>query len=441
MGDQPAMADQPTIADQPTVAVPARTRRRGEVRGTLDLMHRPLQPRSEAGRSAVAQAEAIASAWRPGAQERDDIAELPVAEIGELRRSGFAAVCVDPDLGGLGLRSLFDIMAVAERLAQGDSSLTLATIMHIQFSWNLGRIASGGPASARRPAQELLTSLGAGDVWFTAAVTEPGTNYFHPRTTLDQHDGGWRLNGTKAFATGSAAATHLVANTVMGDDGRLATVVVPATAPGVSVLDDWDGMGMRASGSGRVVFDNVQLDADVVVVPGSPAGAFSAPTLVGRALSNVGNLAAMVGVAEEAVSIAHRRVTGEGRITSDPLGGRATVRQSYAELVVELTTALALLERLGDEADRVALEAPDLVEGQRFMAEFQATKILVNRLSVSIVDRAMNLVGGAGYGQSHPLSRLYRDVRAGAFMQPFTPHEALGYIGSVAVGHEPDPHH
>ena len=123
------------------------------------------------------------------------------------------------------------------------------------------------------------------------------------------------------------------------------------------------------------------------------------------------------------------------------LADRPAIQLSVADLEVDLTVARAALDRIARLADAFVAEhsfasaAPETFHP--LAKEFQSTKYFVQRRCIDIVDRAMTLSGGAGYMSSNPLSRLYRDVRAGPFMQPFSPNEALIYIGRVALGRDP----
>ena len=106
-----------------------------------------------------------------------------------------------------------------------------------------------------------------------------------------------------------------------------------------------------------------------------------------------------------------------------------------------LEAVIDALSRRADEVATLVRDRPDLLDdalARDFMADFQSAKLQVNRLSEAVVDRALSLAGGGGYTSANPLARLVRDVRAGQFMQPFSPHEALGFVGAVAAGTEPD---
>jgi alkylation response protein AidB-like acyl-CoA dehydrogenase len=112
-----------------------------------------------------------------------------------------------------------------------------------------------------------------------------------------------------------------------------------------------------------------------------------------------------------------------------------------AQNAVDLAAMRAIFDRAGRLIDGYYGEHPTdegtTEEVATVFAEVQAAKAFINEASVRVVDRALTLSGGAGYMNKHPLSRAYRDVRAGAFMHPLGANRAYEFIGQVAAGLEP----
>lgn len=112
------------------------------------------------------------------------------------------------------------------------------------------------------------------------------------------------------------------------------------------------------------------------------------------------------------------------------------------EMEISLATAQAMLGQMGQISDDFLSEHTDvdipLARAHELLKDHQSMKWVVNRNAIEIVNKAMDVVGGGAFMNINPLSRLYRDVRAGPFMQPYSPSEAREYIGKVALGHYPD---
>jgi alkylation response protein AidB-like acyl-CoA dehydrogenase len=108
---------------------------------------------------------------------------------------------------------------------------------------------------------------------------------------------------------------------------------------------------------------------------------------------------------------------------------------------VDLETCRAVIERAGRLIDFYLFERPPsevpIQELHELNRAFQCAKLVANRKAIEVVDRALTISGGAGYMTNSPLSRLYRDVRAGPFMQPLSPNESYEYIGKLALGLPP----
>ncbi len=164
---------------------------------------------------------------------------------------------------------------------------------------------------------------------------------------------------------------------------------------------------------------------------------------MGRTLGNVTLVAVFLGIAERARELA---VEGARAQTKPKYGGASAtssgVQVLLGEIDIDLAAARGALADATRRIDDVLAEAggaaADLETAHACMRDYQCAKWIVNQNAIRIVSHAMDVCGGAAFMSGHELSRLSRDVRAGPFMQPFSPTEAREYVGRVALGLHPD---
>jgi alkylation response protein AidB-like acyl-CoA dehydrogenase len=217
----------------------------------------------------------------------------------------------------------------------------------------------------------------------------------------------------------------------------IANVLLPMSTEGVQPQGDWDALGMRASGSQSVTFENCLVPHDALRAIG-PWGKWSTPVLVARTLANVPLVGAFLGIAEAAFQYALDAQKVDKNAMSRP-----GVHNALAEMEISLATAQCILARIGTRLDDFMAETDGganaaYEQSHELMKDYQSAKWVVNRHAIDIVGQAMDLSGGGGFMARNPLSRLYRDVRAGPFMQPYSPIDARDYMGKVLLGAYPD---
>jgi alkylation response protein AidB-like acyl-CoA dehydrogenase len=399
-----------------------------------------LRARTPEGAALVASAERLADDLAAGATARDLDGSYPFEGIGALQRASYFGAPVPEELGGLGVGSVHDAVIASGRLARGDASLAIGVNMHLVVvinlarRWRMARVE--GNARRERAFGGSLRAIASGDVVIAAAMSEPGQDLTRPATSAVRTDAGWRIDGHKTFCTMAPAATVLLTSVgFRGEDGgeRYGYVEIPATAPGVTINDDWDALGMRSSGSHSVTFDGVELPGRGLR-GGFRAGEL-APYLERNLPSGLFHASASLGIAEAAFFRTAQ---------SERIGDDARARMLVAESVIDLATARAAIARaamLIDDhhaANPAGPGADDEIVA--VFAEGQAAKTYVNEAATRVVDRALALSGGAGYLNGSPLARAYRDVRAGAFMHPLGANRAYGFLGDVALGRPHDLH-
>jgi alkylation response protein AidB-like acyl-CoA dehydrogenase len=198
---------------------------------------------------------------------------------------------------------------------------------------------------------------------------------------------------------------------------------------------------MRASGSGSITLRDVRVPADALR-GNFPVGEWNDAALERYLSAGLLHASASLGVAETAHTLAVKAAATQrkGR-HARPLAERPTIQILAAENAIDLAAMRAVFGRGGDLIDRyfaahgAAAEPGDGVRD--VFTETQSAKTFVHLAAIRIVDRALTMSGGAGFMTKHPLSRLYRDVRAGPFMHPLGVNVAYEFIGQVTLGLEP----
>jgi alkylation response protein AidB-like acyl-CoA dehydrogenase len=391
----------------------------------------PLHARTAAGAELVALAERLACELAPAAADNDRDAIFPFESVAALHDAGYFAAPVPRELGGLGVESLHDLVVASSRLARGDASLAIGVNMHMAVLDNVvrrwRRATSSGDVRRAAAFGETLADVAHDRLVIATAGSEPGQDLSRPATTATRTPAGWRIDGRKIFCTMSPAATVLfTAVTFLDDDGgeRYGYARIPQSAEGVVIHDDWDGMGMRSSGSHTITFDGVELPA-AALRGGFPIGA-DAGYMEANLNAGLFHAAASLGIAESAHDVA------TAGLYARELDARS--QMLAADAAVALTAARGTLSRAAGLAEDYLDGSIEALED--VFTEVQAAKAFVNETTVRIVDLSLALAGGAAYRAGHPIARAYRDVRAGAFMHPLGANRAYELVANVSLGRQ-----
>jgi alkylation response protein AidB-like acyl-CoA dehydrogenase len=412
-------------------------------------MYFQLEAMTEPGRRLVMLAEDLALDFATRAAHHDREGSFAHENVDALRRTGYLAAPIPLECGGMGVESVHDLLVASTRLARGDASTTIGVNMHLGNTLRQVRgwrraLASGDRARAAGFAA-TMERIAAGEMVIAAGITEAGRELTEPATTARREGDGWVIDGAKIFGTFAPGATHLSVSATIadedGDGGRYGMFSVPVLAAGVSVNDDWDALGMRGSGSGSITLRDVRVPESALRGE-FPVGEWNPAALERYMNAGLLHASASLGVAEAAHALATKAAATQrkGR-HARPLAERPTIQLLAAENAIDVAAMRAVFARAallvdGYFADHTASIGPD-ADVRAVFTETQSAKTFVHLAAIRIVDRALTMSGGAGFMSKHPLSRLYRDVRAGPFMHPLGVNVAYEFIGQVTLGLEP----
>jgi SfnB family sulfur acquisition oxidoreductase len=346
-----------------------------------------------------------------GAGRRDAERVLPAAELERLSASGLLAITVPTSAGGPGL-STATVVEVFRLLAAGDPSV--AQIPHSHFVYVNALRHEATPAQQDFFFGEVLRGKRLGN-----AQSEVGTKHVRDyRTTLTPAGDGWMLNGEKGYSTGALFADWVPVLAHLDLDGPIHVAWVERTAPGVSVVDDWDGMGQRTTASGTVRLHDVEVSASRITPYHRTFE--SGPQTYG-AFAQVIHAAIDAGIARAALTeaagfvIAKSRPypdAGVDRHADDPL-----VVHAFGEMELQVRAAEAVLAEAGRAVDRADADLTAEKTGEASLG-VAAARALTAQVSVEVASRLFEVAGTRSALDSLNLHRHWRNARTHTLHDP-----------------------
>jgi alkylation response protein AidB-like acyl-CoA dehydrogenase len=381
--------------------------------------------------SALAVAAELAERFRQGAAERDRTRAFPHSEVDELKASGLQALGVPRQYGGIDATFGERCRALRE-IAQSDPSIGQTFL--VQLFWSeVMNIAA--PAELK---EEFNRRIVKGDLWLGNAASELGTRTAVESSLTMSKAGasGWLINGKKFYCTGSLAADELV---VTGSDPatqehRIA--FVPVDTPGVSIIDDWSGMGQRGTASGSTEFVNVRVPAERVPDPDGFMRLFeSQESMISVFAQNL--LASIhVGIAKEALRDAIDYVrfrarpwfqSGVERAADDPY-----VLRHIGRMQAQLDATEALQDRSYQLMDEVQAAPAEEGRGEAIVAASKV-KLMSTEVGLEVCERLFQVSGSSATVAKHGLDRHWRNLRTLSLHDPVDYKAKI--VGDHAVNH------
>lgn len=368
-----------------------------------------LRPSAATQHDAVAAARALAPQFAARAAIHDRDGSFPFENFAALAEAGLLALTVPVPLGGGGAAA-GEAARVLTVIAEADPSTALVLAMHYVQHLALATSDRYPPHLVRKLARESVEGIAL----INALRVEPDLGSPSrgglPATIARRTATGWRLTGHKIYSTG-APILKWYAVWVRTDEPevRVGMLLVGADRPGIRIDETWDHLGLRASGSHDVVFEDVLVPLDHELDLRKPAD-WLPPDPFQQAIHGLVIAAVYDGVARAAQGWLRNFVTH--RVPSNlgaPLSSLPRVQEAVGEGEIKLALNRRLIESLAADIDAGA----PIVAG-----EAAAVKLAVTNSAVAVVEGALALAGNHGLSRANPLERHYRDVLCGRVHTP-----------------------
>lgn len=347
-------------------------------------------------------------AARAAAHDRD--ASFPFENFTQLHEAGLLALAAPRELGGQGA-SIGQLGEVIGAIGQGDPATALVLTMQYLQHRSMGRPGRVWPQDvARRLVRESIEGVSlVNSLRVEPELGSPARGGL-PATVARRTAEGWRLSGHKVYSTGSPILKwYAVWARTDEPEPRLGTFLVPAGLPGTRIIETWDHLGLRASGSHDVIFEDVLIEPEYALdlraphdwTGGDPGLQADMTVLMGALYTGVARAAR-----DWVVDFLRQRKPAS-------LGAALSTLPRAQEIVGTIEALLLTNDRL------IASLARDVDAGVSVAAvDGGLIKSIATNNAVRAVEAALSLSSNHGLSRKNPLERHLRDVLCGRIHTP-----------------------
>ncbi len=355
----------------------------------------------------------------PHAAEIDRSRRFPIETFKKAAELGLTGVHFPESYGGAGMDYLSYVIVI-EEISRACAST--GVILSVQNSLVANPIFSFGSEATK---QKYLPQLLKGEKVGAFCLSEPdsGSDAAAMLTKITRDGGDYLVSGTKNFVTNGSAAEIFVVmasqDYALKHKGICALVVEKGMA-GVRIAKDEHKMGITASGSCQIAFDDVRVPAENLLGKEGDGFKIAMQTLDG---GRIGIAAQAVGIAQCAFDVA-LRYAKQRKTFGKPISEHQAIQFYLADMATEIETARLLTWRAAlkkQSTGRLTLEAAQ-------------AKLLASEVAVRCADRCVQILGGAGYMNEYPAERLYRDAKITQIYEGTSEIQKLVIAGNLLQG-------
>ena len=332
----------------------------------------------------------------PGAIERDKTKQFPTEIFKQLGDLGMLGLPFPEEYGGAGADTV-SFAIVTEELSRACASTGITYSAHISLG--------GAPINlfgTEEQKQKYLAPICTGQSLGAFGLTEPnaGSDAGGTQTTAVEENGEYIINGSKCFITNASYAKHLALTAITGGKNGLkeiSAIIVPTDAPGFTVIDNYDKMGLNASNTTELVMENVTVPVENLL--GRKGEGFK-QFLITLDGGRIGIGAMAVGVAQAAYERALQYAT-ERKQFGRSISKFQAIQFKLADMAMKVELARNMVYKAAWLKD----------QGRPFSKEASMCKLYASEIAMEVADQAVQIHGGYGYMREYEVERYMRDAK------------------------------